>query len=239
MHRSVDAVVLVGGRGTRLSSVVRDVPKPLAPVGSRPFLDHLLAVVTGTRCVRRVILAAGYMAEAVERYALALNLEVPVEVVAEIEPLGTGGAVRHAILEAGVSGEKVIVLNGDAIGRWPLDDLLASNLRRGDVGTLVAVDVADVSRYGRLSVCDDRVDAFAEKGGIGAGLVNGGVYCFDASLLASWQQSKFSIEFDVLTDLVKKRQLGWVRGVGPFIDIGVPESFAEGQTLVGAISGLS
>lgn len=238
MLRSVDAIVLVGGRGTRLSAVVREVPKPLAPVGSRPFLDHLLAVVAGARCVRRVILAAGYMSEVVEQYALSLDLQIPVAVVAESEPLGTGGAVRHAILEAGVRGEKVIVLNGDAIGRWPIDDLLAENLRRGDVGTLVAVEVANVSRYGRLSIRDDRVHAFEEKGGGGGGLVNGGVYCFDAPLLGSWRQPKFSIEMDVLSDLAKNGRLGLVRCGGPFIDIGVPESYAEGQTLVGKISGL-
>jgi NDP-sugar pyrophosphorylase family protein len=178
------------------------------------------------------------MAEAVERYVSTVSIGIPVDVVAESEPLGTGGAARNAVLQAGVSGEKVIVLNGDAIGGWPLDDLVASSLRLGDIGTLVAVDVPDVSRYGRLSVHGDRVELFMEKGGAGPGLVNGGVYCLDVALLASWRHARFSLELDVLTDLASRRRLGLVRCSGPFIDIGVPESFAEGQTVVGAISGL-
>ncbi|HYE57695.1 MAG TPA: sugar phosphate nucleotidyltransferase, partial [Rhodothermales bacterium] len=178
------AVVLCGGLGTRLRTVVSDRPKVLAEVGGVPFLTLLLRHLQGAG-VARVILSAGYRADQIEAY---VRTDAPgrltVEVVAEPEPLGTGGALRLAAHAAGLR-TPFLALNGDTFCDADLAALVAAHKARPDaLATLALVRVPDAARYGTVAFDPDthRVAAFAEKQPGRAAWVNAGVYVLDPAV---------------------------------------------------------
>lgn len=215
-----DAMILVGGAGTRLRSVVSDRPKPLAEVGGRPFLAYLL---DGLQRSRRCVLCSGYMAGVVrktfgDRFG---TLEILHSV--EASPLGTAGAIA-----AGLSltrSNPVLVLNGDSVVEVDVAKMLAAHRASGARATLAAVRVPDASRYGRLDLDDDAVAGFLEKQeGSGPGWINAGVYLFARELVESLPIAPGSLEREVLPAL--GRDLHAFRTRGRFLDIGTPESYA-------------
>lgn len=226
------AIVLAGGFGTRLRAVVADLPKPLAPVAGRPFLAWVLDAL-GDAGLRRVVLATGFMAEAVERFAGDHWNGMDVAYSREDAPLGTGGAVRRAARRLDAGG--VHVVNGDTFLRYDPAGLEAAAAAAGvEVGVALA-HVDDVSRYGAVEVADGRVHRFREKGGAGPGLVNAGCYYLSPRALADLPAKDcFSLERDVLEPLAARGQLAAFDRTGGFIDIGVPEDFQRAQGLFGA-----
>lgn len=226
----MDAIVLAGGLGTRLRSVVPDLPKPMAPVGGRPFLEWLLEDLARAD-VRHVVLAVGYRYEAIQEHfgthygALALSYAI------EQEPLGTGGAIRQAMRYAG--GGEVLVLNGDTYLELDYSALLAAHRQAKAAITMTACHVGDVDRFGALDLKGDRVAGFAEKGRAGAGFINGGVYLltqtlFDGAVLPE----RFSFESDfLLPQLARLHPLAFPV-TGAFIDIGVPEDYARAEQVM-------
>jgi D-glycero-alpha-D-manno-heptose 1-phosphate guanylyltransferase len=211
--------------GTRLQSVVSDVPKPLAPVNGRPFLDLLLAQLDGFRQVQKVVLAIGYKATLVQaRYADCKDYELEIEFSVESTPLGTGGAIRQAFVLTG--SPNVLVLNGDSDVDFNLGALVEIHTRHDACITMVVTEVADTSRFGSVVVdaATSKVLQFREKTlSAGRGLINAGCYLLKRSAFETLPTATFSFEKDVLPRFLSSTYA--LAATGRFIDIGVPESY--------------
>lgn len=227
----IDVVILAGGLGTRLREVVPDVPKPMAPIAGRPFLDILLGALDGKPWVGKVMLAVGHMAgQIVEAYRLRKEYSFGIIFSIEEEPLGTGGAVRLAL--DGTETPEVLVLNGDSFVEVDWDMFIDNHRRLGYPMSLVLRKVDDAGRYGRIVLgTSGRVVEFQEKReGAGRGLVNAGAYLFERRLLAGIPAGrKLSLEVDLMPGFLEEGVGGFVTE-GRFIDIGMPESYRFAQS---------
>jgi len=223
----MQAIVLAGGFGTRLRGVLPDLPKPLAPVGGRPFLSIVLGQLRD-HGFNSAVLSVGYRHELIRRAfgdrfdGLALQYAI------EDKPLGTGGAIRLAARSC--SDSDVFVLNGDSYTEVDFAAMQARHSRAGAALTVCAVEVADASRYGRVIVANSRITGFAEKGASGPGLINAGVYLMRRDLLEAFALPEvFSFEHDVLAARLDEIRPLVYPTRGRFVDIGVPEDYARAQ----------
>lgn len=228
------AAILCGGLGTRLGALTAATPKPLLPVGERPFLDVLLDELARGG-VKRIILLAGFMAEQVADYAATTpvkqRFDLSIEVAVEPHAAGTGGALWHARdrLE-----DVFYLLNGDSWFDIPIGHL-GERLRddTAAVGVVALREIVDASRYGAVTLAGDRIAEFAERPAQpGPGLISGGVYAFRRSLLGRLRE-RCSLERDVLPGLAAAGALCGLAFSGYFIDIGVPEDLARARCELG------
>ena len=221
------AIVLAGGLGTRLRSVVADRPKVLAPVAGEPFLAHLLRQLERSG-VREVVLATGHGGDQVEAFLASSPWSGgEVRCVREEEPLGTGGALAFAMREAGIT-SPFLALNGDTFFGGDLRQLAASMA----VVTLALAQVPDARRFGRVALAegDDpaQILRFEEKGAAtGPAWINAGVYRITPDALVGIEPNTFlSFEQDVMPALVARGEVAGVRfPEAPFLDIGTPEDY--------------
>jgi NDP-sugar pyrophosphorylase family protein len=230
-------VILCGGFGTRLRSVVADRPKVLAPVAGEPFLGHLL------RHLRRegftdVILSTGYLGERVEAFAGdGAAWGVRVRCVREPEPLGTGGALRFAAGHAGIEGT-FLAMNGDTYFSGALEWLVACHHLRKARATLALVETPHAERYGVVRTGGKgAVTAFVEKpeGATGTAWINAGVYVLEPDLVAGIPPGrKVSLERDVFPKWISKGLYGCRFPDAVFLDIGTPEDDARAPALLRA-----
>ncbi|TMH71285.1 MAG: phosphohexose mutase [Betaproteobacteria bacterium] len=218
----MEAVVLAGGLGTRLRAAVSDVPKPMAPVGGRPFLERLLDYWIG-QGVRRAVLAVGYMYDSIRRHFGDEYRGCAIAYSIEDHPLGTGGALVQSLPL--VHGDTFLVLNGDTYFAVPLEALGAFHRRHGaDVS--MSLFRSDNPRYTGISLDPDgRVSSFS-----GDGLVNGGVVLFQRSALEGLPATIASLEKDLLPGM-KGAIYGCVFDV-PFVDIGLPEDWRAAANII-------
>jgi D-glycero-alpha-D-manno-heptose 1-phosphate guanylyltransferase len=217
-------LVLAGGFGTRLRSICPDIPKPLVPVRGRPFL-HYLNENWSRQGVDQIFFLLHYK---VEMFTAFLNQqtqngplrECMVEVFSEPVPLGTGGAIAHAVKRFGIKGE-FLVANADT---W-----LGSGIRAvaaSKVPSIGAIEVQDVGRYGSLQLSDGKVLGFDEKQvRCNRGWANAGLYHLESAFFSSWDGEPYSIERDLFPALASSGQLSAVTLDTDFIDIGVPEDY--------------
>lgn len=231
----VDVVVLAGGLGTRLRGALgNDLPKVLAPIGGRPFLDLLIDWLAGYG-VRRLVLCLGHLADKVEAHLSRRTTlaAVDIETVVEPEPLGTGGALRFAASR--LTSDPVLALNGDT---WTDTDLtaFATAHRAHDAYlTILCAEVSDASRYGRLEVDeDDRVMHYAEKEDVPRrGLISAGFYLLSRRALEDLVASgAASFERDFLQRQPPGRIRAHFAGDARFIDIGTPESLSQAPDVI-------
>ena len=234
----LDAIILCGGRGTRLASVVSDVPKALAPVLGEPFLDHLMALLARSGAVRSVVLAVHHLADRIAEHYAEHPAPLPIKIVPEPIPLGTGGAIMNCL--GAVTGPRFLCLNGDSLCGGDIAGLAAAHAGATPGVTLGLVEVPDTSRYGR-AILDDagNVVEFAEKtASLGPGLINAGIYVIDRAALGTWNgRDVLSMERDILPRLVQQRQVRGTALSGPFIDIGLPETYAVAADFVRRLRG--
>ena len=220
----MEAIVLAGGFGTRLRAVVSDVPKPMAPVAGRPFLCHLLDDLV-RQGYTHVVLATGYMHEAVEAFFGNRYRDLAVSYARETTPLGTGGAIVNGLQHC--TEERITVLNGDTLFRVSHSPLLHDRSRLA----LLLRKVPDAGRYGSVVIdpTSGLVTAFREKDpDAGEGLINAGVYRLHRSLLAGHAPGQpFSFEREVLQALHEPIHAYPMEGY--FIDIGVPDDYRRAQ----------
>ncbi len=224
----MEAIILVGGQGTRLKSVVSDVPKPMAPIRETPFLQYVLDDLAA-QGVTRVILSTGYRHEVVEAYFGTSYQSLNVAYSVEETPLGTGGAIRKALQQ--VTQPDVLVLNGDTLFRVNLSAMNEFHrTHRADL-TLALKTMSDCSRYGRVETEDHRVTQFKEKMVGQPGSINGGVYLLNESVFPVLEQlpEKFSFEKDFLEAHYRSLRVLAYLSDAYFIDIGIPEDFARAQ----------
>lgn len=222
----MDAIILAGGKGTRLQSVVSDVPKPLAPVNNRPFLDIILNFLSKCNCVSNVIIAVGYMADKVIReYQNRREFSFNILFSIEENLLGTGGAIKKALQYAETN--NVLALNGDSFINFNINKLILNHKKNNADMTIVLKKIADISRYGRVKLNNNkRIIAFEEKTvKIIEGYINTGVYIFKKQLFDNVEKNKIiSLEKELLPFFLEKMVYGCITN-GKFIDIGVPESY--------------
>ena len=229
-----EAIILCGGKGTRLKEVVNDVPKPLAPIDGIPFLSILMKYLKA-QGIRRVILATGYMHEKIEN--LYGNCYEGMEIVYSVEqnPLGTGGAIAKALRK--VMNENVLVLNGDSVIKFQLNEIKKqfdeikkqfSEIKNHSL--LILKPMERVERYGAVKTFENRVTAFEEKSFKEQCLINTGVYILNKDTFNDKAENEvFSFEKDFLEKEVEKGSLFGIECKGFFIDIGVPEDYAAAQ----------
>lgn len=231
----MEAIVLAGGLGTRLRSVVPDLPKPMAPVNGRPFLEHQLDYWTG-QGVTRFILSVGYRHETISRHFGDEYRGIPVGYAVESRPLGTGGGLLLAARSLTTSGP-FLALNGDTWFEVSLQGLREFHVaRRADI-TLSLFRSPQHGRYTGLRIgAAGEVESLStgEKGG----LANGGAYLMERSLFddgAPLPDSRLSFEEDILPSCLRagKRMFG-LDFPGRFLDIGIPEDYARAAGLLGA-----
>ena len=222
----MECVVLAGGMGTRLRSVVAELPKCLAPVAGRPFLAWLLDDLRGAG-FDHIILSLGYRHEAVEDWVATLPGRDSITFVVEKEPLGTGGGVRLALEQA--REERVFVLNGDTYFGVDFRAMQSFHQQSDAKATLALKPMRDFDRYGEV-LCDEdgSVTAFREKQPCAAGLINGGIYLLRRDALRAMPE-RFSLEKDYFEPLAAAGALAGFRSDGYFIDIGIPEDYARAQ----------
>jgi len=225
-----EAVILAGGLGTRLRAVVSDVPKPMAPIAGRPFLEWLLEGLA-RRGVRRAVVATGHLAEVLEGRLGDSRAGVALAYSREEAPLGTGGALWKAL--ALCRAPRVLALNGDT---WLGADIaaLAAAAAGGADGALAARPVPDRARYGALRLgADSRLLGMEEKGPSGPGLINAGLYLLPRDLPARRPMpGAFSFESEVLARPGALDLRAVPVAAADFLDIGTPEDFARAQELI-------
>lgn len=227
----MDAIILVGGKGTRLQSILSDRPKPMAEVAGRPFVEWLLLALAA-QGVRRVILCTSYMSEVVEAY-FRDGKQWDIEIIYSSDPipLGTAGAVRHALDL--VRSDPLLVMNGDSYCRLDISRLEEVHSTRSARATLWLVWMNDCRRYGLVEIGNNgAVQAFREKLPEGrSGLINAGVYLLEREIVESIPKGRtFSMETDLFPMLIGNGLYAMV-GEGPFIDIGTPEAYTIAQQL--------
>lgn len=231
-----EAIVLAGGLGTRLRSVVDDVPKALAPVAGRPFLAWLLDALA-IQGIRRVVLATGYLGDQVEDAFGATWQSMALAYSRETRPLGTGGAIALALRM--IEGDTCFVLNGDTWLQLDYAMFDAQMRAAGGVLGLALARVSDVTRYGAVHLDRTRVTGFAEKGGSGPGYINAGVYRMARSLADEFPAAEaFSFERDVLVPVVARGGAATFTATEGFIDIGVPEDLLRAQSVFSRLKGM-
>ena len=223
-----EAVILAGGFGTRLSHVVSNVPKPMAPVYGKPFLCYLLDRLAEAE-VRRVVLATGYKHDVISSYFGALYRGMEIIYSREDTPLFTGGAILKAA--QALADENFVVLNGDTLFDIDFQQLYSFHRTSGAVLTVALRAVDDSSRYGAVCCEANRITAFREKDeSHGAGDINGGIYAVNRSwLTALGLPEKFSFEKELLQARAGKETFCGIRFNSYFIDIGVPEDYFRAQ----------
>jgi D-glycero-alpha-D-manno-heptose 1-phosphate guanylyltransferase len=228
---NVDVIVLAGGKGTRLQSVVADVPKSLAPVGKQTMLDHILdaLLIAG---FRRIIFSTGYMKELVREHVAKRPFPEDVTVLfsEEQEPLGTGGAIKKAMRH--VTSDLVLILNGDTYFPIEYARHIEEHRKHHAEVSLALASRDDVVHSGEVVIgAQNRITAFREKGGVSrAGLINGGVYVFNKDVLAAaGLPDAFSIEKDFFEKYLNDVRMHGFVFPDYFIDIGLPETYRKAQ----------
>ncbi len=222
------ALVLAGGLGTRLRPRFGDLPKPLAPIGGRPFLERQLASLAG-HGVRRAVILAGHGAEALRAELGTRAAGVELEWSVEDRPLGTAGALR---LAAPYVDGRVWVMNGDTLAEGDPWALERDRWERGLLGAVALYQVDDARDRGRVETdAGGRVTRFVEKdeGWRGPAWVNGGVYAFHPALWRELPEGEGSLERDVLPRLAARGALHGRRCPGRFWDIGTPEGWERAE----------
>jgi NDP-sugar pyrophosphorylase family protein len=225
---NIDAIVLAGGMGTRLRGAVPDRPKVLATVRGRPFLTHLLDQLSAAK-IENAVISTGYMADMVEAQIGTTYSGLAVSYSREMEPLGTGGAVRLALDKT--ASDPVLVLNGDSFCEFQLDDLLQFHQDIKARATILLTRVDNIARFGRVETdAQDKVVRFEEKDGSQVpGWINAGVYLLNRDVLNGLPTDQsISMEKEIFPMLIS-HGLHAFRGGGKFLDIGTPESYAEAE----------
>jgi len=217
------AVILVGGLGTRLGERTKTIPKPMLPVGGRPFLDTLIDEIARYDAFDEILLLAGHKAESIlARYDGTVWGRARLAVSLEQAPLGTAGALVHA---AGRLQERFLLLNGDSFFDFNILDL-ATRAKSSLVHMALRADVVG-DRFGRVVLDGDRVRSFIAPGQGATGPVNAGVYVVARGILARVGGLPASLEQDVFPALAADGAMTGTSYRGYFIDIGIPEDFAR------------
>ncbi|MFA5793895.1 MAG: nucleotidyltransferase family protein [Candidatus Brocadiia bacterium] len=221
----MQAIILAGGKGTRLKEISKDIPKPLIDINGRPFLEYLFADIKNY--ADTVILAVGYRRELIKERFGDIWHGIKLKYSEETEPLGTGGAIKKALTLC--SGEQVLILNGDTIFKCDINGLKQfHNDKKADM-TIAVKEITDSDRYGIVELDgNNKIICFKEKAFYKKAHINGGVYLAGTGFLKrkmSGSPGKFSFEIDFLPGIIADNNIIGFASRNYFIDIGVPEDY--------------
>lgn len=223
----MEAVILAGGLGTRLRSVVSNIPKPMAPISGRPFLSFILEYLACQQ-VSRVILATGFQHNYIESFFGHEYKGISIVYSKEEEPLGTGGALKQAL--GFINNTHVIILNGDTFFNVNLNNAIDAHFSCNADLTICLKPMKDFDRYGVVVTSGNKVATFEEKKYREFGNINGGVYIANTNLLKTLElRDKFSFETDFLAKFVNNLYFNAHVCDDYFIDIGIPEDYQKAQ----------
>jgi D-glycero-alpha-D-manno-heptose 1-phosphate guanylyltransferase len=230
-----EAIVLAGGFGTRLQPVVRDVPKSMAPVNGRPFLEYLFDyIISGG--IGRVVLSVGYKSESIETHFGRRYRDLEIDYAKEIEPLGTGGGIRNAFRLTG--GAEAFVLNGDSLFMVDLGEMERFHRSGNALLTMALRYLEDSGRYGSVRLdAMHRIRGFEEKNSTsGPGYINGGVYILNKEFMTGdLFPEKFSLEKDCFEKFCGHVSMLGFPSEGYFLDIGIPEDYEKANNEFGKL----
>lgn len=221
---SATCIVLAGGLGTRLQSVLIDKPKSLAPVDGVPFIERQISSLA-KRGVSNFLISLGYGADQVIDSIAKWSSPYNISYVIETQPLGTGGAIKFAMNSFNL--EETLVVNGDTFLSGTLSKMLEPlNFSKNEKVRCGLINVPDRERYGGVDITSEGlVTQFIEKGSSGGGLINAGIYRVGINAFEGVCEVAFSFETQVLPSLSKQHYLSGEILSGKFIDIGVPEDY--------------
>jgi len=226
----MEALILAGGLGTRLSKVVKDLPKPMAPVNGKPFLYYLF-IWLKRYDVSSIVISAGYKHETIIDYFGDSFYDIPVKYAVENKPMGTGGAVINSLKY--ISSDNILIINGDTWFPIDLNEFYSRHVRHNHIFTIALKRMFDLSRYGSVKTEGHNITGFIEKKTLREGLINGGIYLVKRNFFKSVQFADvFSLEKDLLVREAGNSILKGIIFDAPFIDIGVPEDYTRAGTVV-------
>jgi len=223
----MQAIILAGGFGTRLQSVVSNVPKPMAPIGDKPFLAILLDDLE-QQGFSHVVLAVHHLKEKIIDYFSDYDTNLHISYAIEKRPLGTGGAIVNALQHVDFK-KPIFVINGDTFVELNYTLMLKQYMTETADFCMAVHEKQNCSRYGTVIINDDKnIIAFEHSKQPSAGLINAGIYLFSYNLLQSFQiDSPFSFEQDFLYPVINQIKSTAFLTTGYFIDIGIPEDYHQ------------
>lgn len=226
-----ECIVLAGGLGTRLRSVVADKPKCMAPLGEHPFLYYLLQYLH-QQGITHAVLSLGYLSEQVISWCNSMDLPLRVSFTVEPEPLGTGGGILHAL--PALEGKEVFIVNGDTYFDVNLSAFHQFHTAHQSPLSLALKPMQQFDRYGSIELdAAERISAFHEKQFCTEGLINGGIYLTSTDFLNSLSlPEKFSFEKEVLEPGAATSSLYGFISDTYFIDIGIPEDYEAAKKVL-------
>lgn len=225
-----EAIILAGGFGTRLQTVVNDVPKPMAPINNIPFLNYVFDYLKHYQ-IQHVVLSTGYLADKILDYYKDEFNGIKISYAKEETPLGTGGGIRLAMTKC--TTQDILVLNGDSFFDVDINIHYSNHVSKQADCTLALRKVDNAARYGTIQLgASNVIHAFKEKDSVECeGLINGGVYILNRETYLSKTEadSVFSIEKDFYEKRIKELYIFGFEYNGYFIDIGIPEDYKKAQ----------
>ena len=220
----MEAIILAGGFGKRLSHIVPDLPKPMAPINGRPFLEYVLDYLCRND-VNKVVLAVGYKAEIIKKHFGNKYKKIDISYSTEDVALGTGGAIKKALGDC--KEENIFVINGDTYFDVDLGKMLDFHINAGSNISIAITRMNKFERFGSVIVEDNIIKKFEEKKPKVEGKVNGGIYIINRKIMSKMQNNVFSFENDILESGLYN--LYAFESEGYFIDIGIPEDYTKAQ----------
>ncbi|MBK8054911.1 MAG: nucleotidyltransferase family protein [Saprospiraceae bacterium] len=221
-----EAIILAGGLGTRLRTEVPDLPKCMAPVAGKPFLDYVIRALQ-EQGVTKFIFSLGYRSEVVLQHLEQSWPKLKYDYTIETIPLGTGGGIRFAVQK--VKGDSFFVLNGDTYFEVNLPSMLKKHIEVQAEITVALKKMYHFDRYGSVLIGQNNIiSAFQEKTYREIGWINGGIYLIQKQLITNIGiANPFSFEKEILEKYVDKNCIFGFESDGYFIDIGIPEDFKK------------
>lgn len=216
----MEAIILAGGFGTRLKHVVSDVPKPMAPIKDRPFLEYILEDLE-KKGITHVVLAVGYMKEKIKDYFKNQYKNIEISYSGEDSPLGTGGAIKKAVSKC--KENNIFIINGDTFYDVDLKNMEKFHIENQSSLTIAVKEMENFDRYGSLVIENNKIIKFEEKKPMSKGKINGGIYLIKKDIFQNVKQESFSFEKEILEDEKIKKYA--YENNGYFIDIGIPEDY--------------
>jgi len=220
-----EVIILAGGLGTRLQSVVSDKPKCMATVAGKPFLKYMFDYL-GKENFTHIILGLGYKSEYVLDWISTQDFTFEISYVIEEEPLGTGGAIKYA--SSKIKSDTFFVLNGDTYFDVDTQKMELFHLKKGADISLALKPMISFDRYGSVELDDtQRIIRFNEKQYRESGLINGGVYLLNKSIFDMSLPLTFSFEKDILENKIDGLNIYGNVQDSYFIDIGIPSDYEK------------
>ena len=222
------AIILAGGFGTRLQSVIKNLPKPMAAVNGKPFLEFVLNYCS-TNGITHCILSVGYKSESIQEYFGDKFLNIDLKYCFEENPLGTGGAIKAAMKMTAAN--EILILNGDTFFNVPVAEMYSLHKKNNADLSIALKPMKNFNRYGIVNVTpDNSISGFSEKAFRTEGTINGGIYIANKTLSNYFpDEEKFSFEKDFLEKKIDQLNLKGFLFDEYFIDIGIPEDYHRAQ----------